>query len=93
MKLSSLMSLCDQNRVSLARTQAICWSIVILGGYLALPLFNAGMISESLRRFSFKSAEVIAGLVALPQMDAALFAALGITYVRNHGAAAPRWRP
>ncbi|MBI2740131.1 MAG: hypothetical protein HYX38_26745 [Rhodospirillales bacterium] len=55
----------DRNRVSLSRAQITLWTIVALGGYAAMALFNIGMMGQS-------------SLAAFPTMPTAIAAALGI---------------
>ncbi|MHB8270294.1 hypothetical protein [Bradyrhizobium sp.] len=54
----------ERNRVSLARAQVTLWTIVALGGFAAIALYNVGL----------------AGPVAFPQIPASIAAALGIAF-------------
>ena len=54
----------ERNRVSLARAQVTLWTIVALGGFATIALYNVGL----------------AGPVAFPQIPAAIAAALGIAF-------------
>jgi hypothetical protein len=79
-----------ENRMSLARMQVSLWTIVVLGAYAAMALFNIGMLSEPLRIESMlagaatdpsirKTAEeAVAKLVTFPSIPAMILAALGI---------------
>jgi hypothetical protein len=60
----------DRNRVSLARSQVTLWTVVALGGYAALALFNVGLIGV-------QGAEAT-GASAFPGIPASIAAALGI---------------
>jgi hypothetical protein len=54
----------ERNRVSLARAQVTLWTIVALGGFAAIALFNVGL----------------GGPTAFPQIPASIAAALGIAF-------------
>jgi len=54
----------ERNRVSLARAQVTLWTIVALGGYATIALFNIGLGAP----------------VSFPQIPAAIAAALGIAF-------------
>jgi hypothetical protein len=54
----------ERNRVSLARAQVTLWTIVALGGFAAIALFNVGL----------------GGSTAFPQIPASIAAALGIAF-------------
>jgi hypothetical protein len=54
----------ERNRVSLARAQVTLWTIVALGGFAAIALYNVGL----------------AGPVAFPQIPSAIAAALVIAF-------------
>jgi hypothetical protein len=54
----------ERNRVSLARAQVTLWTIVALGGFAAIALFNIGLAAP----------------VAFPQIPASIAAALGIAF-------------
>ena len=56
-----------QNRMSLARAQVSLWTLVILGGYGVLALFNVAFVGVDAEN-------------VFPSMDAALFLALGISF-------------
>jgi hypothetical protein len=68
-----------QNRMSLARMQVSLWTIVVLGGYAALTLFNIGMLAEQIRDFYVKLPEGNEiPPQAFPVMPSMILAALGI---------------
>jgi hypothetical protein len=54
----------ERNRVSLARAQVTLWTIVALGGFATITLFNVGL----------------GGPVSFPQIPASIAAALGIAF-------------
>ena len=54
----------ERNRVSLARAQVTLWTVVALGGYATVALFNVGLGAP----------------VSFPQIPAAIAAALGIAF-------------
>jgi hypothetical protein len=54
----------ERNRVSLARAQVTLWTIVALGGFAAVALYNVGL----------------AGPVAFPKIPGTIAAALGIAF-------------
>ena len=56
-----------QNRMSLARAQVSAWTLVILGGYALLALFNVTFVGVNTEN-------------VFPSMNAALFLALGISF-------------
>jgi hypothetical protein len=70
-----------QNRMSLARMQVTLWTMVVLGAYAALALFNAGMLAEHIRNALIEgsAATALATLTTFPQMPASILAALGIS--------------
>jgi hypothetical protein len=63
----------SRNRFSLSRTQQMTWSILLLGGLAVTSLFNAILMPTTLG----------ASLEFIPQMAAALWAALGINLVAS----------
>jgi len=67
-----------QNRISLARMQVSLWTIVILGGYAALALFNIGALGEAIRDFYISRPGGADIPQAFPDMPAMILAALGI---------------
>lgn len=54
----------ERNRVSLARAQVTLWTVVALGGFATIALYNVGL----------------GGPVAFPQIPAAIAGALGIAF-------------
>jgi len=67
-----------QNRVSLARMQVSLWTIVVLGAYAALALFNIGQLAEPIRDFYVSHPVGSEIPQAFPDMPAMILAALGI---------------
>jgi hypothetical protein len=68
-----------ENRMSLARMQVTLWTVVVLGAYAAMTLFNAGMLSEMARALSAAGDEqALAKLVMFPTIPGYILAALGI---------------
>ncbi|WOJ90453.1 hypothetical protein RZS28_03920 [Methylocapsa polymorpha] len=61
-----------RNRVSLARAQVTLWTVVVLGGYLALAMFNVGFAGI------LQSPEALTSYHAFPSIPASVAAALGI---------------
>lgn len=52
----------DRNRVSLSRTQAVAWTIVILGAVFAFAAFNLGIVGSV-------AGDAAAAAVIIPEMD------------------------
>jgi hypothetical protein len=79
-----------QNRMSLARMQVSLWTIVVLGAYAAMTLFNIGMLSEPLRVENMlavgatdpsirdAATSAVARLVIFPSIPPMILSALGI---------------
>jgi hypothetical protein len=61
-----------RNRVSLARAQVTLWTVVALGGYLVLSLFNVGFAGF------LQSAQGLATYHSFPSIPASIAAVLGI---------------
>jgi hypothetical protein len=61
-----------RNRVSLARAQVTLWTMVVLGGYLVLTMFNIGFAGI------LPSPEALTTYHAFPSIPASVAAALGI---------------
>lgn len=68
----------EQKRMSLARAQVSVWTVVILGGYTAVALFNAGMVG-GLVRYVLALPDKMSLLAPFPSLPSALLAALGIS--------------
>ena len=68
----------EQKRMSLARAQVSVWTVVILGGYTAVALFNAGMVG-GLVRYVLADPDKMSLLAPFPSLPSALLAALGIS--------------
>ena len=68
-----------QNRMSLARMQVSLWTIVVLGGYTALALFNIGQLGELIRDFNVQNPDGSAAPQAFPTIPIMILAALGIS--------------
>jgi hypothetical protein len=71
-----------QNRISLARMQVSLWTIVILGAYATVALFNSGMLAELIQAAQQNGNQqpLLETLVTFPTMSAATLAALGIAF-------------
>jgi hypothetical protein len=61
-----------RNRVSLARAQVTLWTIVALGGYLVLAMFNIGFAGF------LQSGQALAAFHAFPSIPASIAGVLGI---------------
>jgi hypothetical protein len=61
-----------RNRVSLARAQVTLWTVVALGGYLVLAMFNIGFTGF------LQSAQALASYHAFPSIPGSIAAVLGI---------------
>ncbi len=72
----------ERNRLSLSRAQQLAWTIVLLGGYSVLAVFNVALLAAHLRDLG-QGAAVSSAAQAIPSlfpsMDATLWAVLGIT--------------
>ncbi len=75
----------QNNRMSLSRFQAVSWTILLLGGYITLAMFNIGVfagIKVILQQLIDSGKEyqvVIDRLLLFPRMDFDLWILLGIT--------------
>ena len=67
-----------QNRISLARMQVSLWTIVVLGAFAALALFNIGELGEATRNFYVLNVAAKELPQAFPTMPTMILAALGI---------------
>jgi hypothetical protein len=68
----------ERNRLSLSRAQQLAWTIVLLGGYSVLAVFNVALLAGYARNRS-QMDPAGSGLGLFPSMDATLWAVLGIT--------------
>jgi len=69
-----------QNRVSLGRMQVTLWTVVILGTYAAIALFNVGMLGELVRNaVAAGDEQAVTGLVTFPEISSTILALLGIS--------------
>lgn len=75
-----------RNRVSLSRLQMLCWTVVLLGGYLVVGIFNIALLGSPLRELAQQAVvdDAAAGLLRqfpgfFPSMAPQLWAVLGIT--------------
>ena len=75
----------DKNRLSLARTQVVAWSVLILPTIIAFACFNAGMVGEAIRLTTTPSGlKLIAepqfkDFIVFPRFPIEILGALGIT--------------
>jgi hypothetical protein len=78
----------QSGRISLSRSQAVCWTILLLGGYATLAMYNIGMAAETrmfFQQFPLMNDSVqgvttnINELVLFPKMDIELWTLLGVT--------------
>jgi hypothetical protein len=68
-----------QNRISLARMQVTLWTMVVIGAFAAIALFNSGMLAESIRNAQASGAQALLDtLITFPSMPSMILAALGI---------------
>jgi hypothetical protein len=80
----------QENRMSLARMQVSLWTIVVLGAFAAMALFNIGMLSEPFRALNIvaetaadqtvrdRAKAAISNFTTFPWIPAMILAALGI---------------
>jgi hypothetical protein len=76
-----------RNRVSLSRVQMLCWTIVLLGGYVVIATFNIALLGSDIRDLSLSAGAgneaaqaTLADFVGFfPNLDPALWAVLGLT--------------
>jgi hypothetical protein len=80
----------QENRMSLARMQVSLWTIVVLGAFAAMALFNIGMLSEPLRALNIlaefatdattreRAKAAIDQFTTFPSIPTMILAALGI---------------
>lgn len=79
----------NRNRVSLSRLQMLAWTVVLLGAYVVIGTFNVALLGSAVRDLTLNAgswaaakATALQGFVGFfPNMDAALWAALGLTAV------------
>ncbi|MGA7810343.1 hypothetical protein [Bradyrhizobium sp.] len=72
-----------QKRISLARMQVSLWTVVVLGAYATVALFNSGMLAELIQaaQQNGNRQSLLETLVTFPTMPAAILTALGIAVV------------
>ncbi len=73
----------ERNRLSLSRTQMVAWTIVLLGGYSVLAMFNVALLAshgrEQLQAVAVGASTVQSAFSLFPSMDPSLWAVLGIS--------------